>query len=140
MKKIFLTILISNIFMNFSFAQTFEDKAKRIKENNQEKSTAHYLQPAESNFLVSSLINASVKNLKDEIIGQIKDIIIYNNQVKGIVLSIGHFLGEKERYVVVDPLSINIKQNNASWNIRIDTSKKNLENAPEFKYTGRWGL
>lgn len=99
---------------------------------------AHYVTPGETDFVVSSIINANVKNNQNETIGEVKDIVIRSNQLEGIVVAVGGFLGVGERYVVVDPSTVHMSVVNGTWRISTNATKDSLKSAPEFKYEGRW--
>lgn len=99
---------------------------------------AHYVTPGETDFVVSSIINANVKNNQNETIGEVKDIVVRKNQVEGIVIAVGGFLGVGERYVVVDPATVHMSVVNGTWRISTNATKDSLKSAPEFKYEGRW--
>ncbi|WP_295968586.1 PRC-barrel domain-containing protein [uncultured Bartonella sp.] len=93
-----------------------------------------YVTPTETDFIASSLIDTKVLNKQDQAIGQIKDIIIRQNNVAGIVVGVGGFLGVGERYVVVDPTSIYMRHENGAWKVVVNVTKESLMAAPEFKY------
>lgn len=99
---------------------------------------AHYVTPGETDFVVSSIINASVKNNQNETIGEVKDVVIRSNKLEGIVIAVGGFLGVGERYVVVDPSTVHMSVVNGTWRISTNATKDSLKAAPEFKYEGRW--
>ena len=80
------------------------------------------------------MIDTKVLNKQDQAIGQIKDIIIRQNNVAGIVVGVGGFLGVGERYVVVDPTSIYMRHENGAWKVVVNVTKESLMAAPEFKY------
>ncbi|MBI0003951.1 PRC-barrel domain-containing protein [Bartonella sp. M0177] len=93
-----------------------------------------YVTPTETDFIASSLIDTKVLNKQDQAIGQIKDIIIRQNNVAGIVVGVGGFLGVGERYVVVDPSTIYMRHENGAWKVVVNVTKEGLMAAPEFKY------
>lgn len=99
---------------------------------------AHYVTPGETDFVVSSIINANVKNNQNETIGEVKDVVIRKKQLEGIVIAVGGFLGVGERYVVVDPATVQMSVVNGTWRISTNATKDSLKSAPEFKYEGRW--
>lgn len=86
-----------------------------------------------SRILSSSTITGqNVYNLKDENIGDIKDLMIdpSNGEVVYAVLSFGGFLGIGSKYfaIPVEALQFNEKDET----IRLDVNKEKLENAPSF--------
>lgn len=87
-----------------------------------------------SNLMSSKLIGLDVYNNQNEDIGEIKDLAIDGNNVTGVVVSVGGFLGVGEKYVLLDPSSIALQNDNGSWKARINTSKEDLKSAPQFSY------
>lgn len=115
-------------------ARSIADHASTVNSSD----VAHYVTPGETDFVVSSIINANVKNNQNETIGEVKDIVIRSNQLEGIVVAVGGFLGVGERYVVVDPSTVHMSVVNGTWRISTNATKDSLKSAPEFKYEGRW--
>lgn len=99
---------------------------------------ARFVSPSDADFIVSSFVNTKVKNMQGETIGEVKDLVIRNERVTGIIVSVGGFLGMGERYVVIDPATISMAYNNGRWSVQTDATKESLKSAPEFKYQGRW--
>lgn len=85
---------------------------------------------------VSKLIGANVYNLANENVGEIEDLIIDNGKtLKGVVISVGGFLGIGDRNVSVQPGSIVLtEQNDGSARVVINTTKEDLKNAPPFNF------
>lgn len=86
-----------------------------------------------SNILSSSSITGhNVYNMKDENIGDIKDLMIDPNNAEVVyaVLSFGGFMGigNKLFAIPLEALQFNDKEDT----IRLDVSKEKLENAPSF--------
>ncbi len=55
--------------------------------------------------------------------------------ITGVVVSVGGFLGIGESYVVLDPKTVVVNQNDGNWQAFVDTSKDTLKNAPKFTYS-----
>ncbi len=88
-----------------------------------------------ADFMATRLMGAKVYNNQNESIGEIEDLIIENGRtVKGVVVSVGGFLGMGDNYVVLDPSTVVLNQHDGKWRAYIDTSKDNLKNAPKFTY------
>lgn len=140
MKRLALISVLAATLVGSAFAQTPKIKvetpnqpASEVKLPNGDV-VVRYVTPTETDFIASSLIDAKVLNKQDEPIGQIKDIIIRQNNVAGIVVGVGGFLGVGERYVVVDPSTIYMRHENGAWKVVVNASKESLKAAPEFKY------
>lgn len=140
MKKLALISVLMAGFVGSAFAQTPKitvetstQPASEVKLPNGDV-VVRYVTPTETDFIASSLIDTKVLNKHDEPIGQIKDIIIRQNNVAGIVVGVGGFLGVGERYVVVDPSTIYMRHENGAWKVVVNVTKESLMAAPEFKY------
>ena len=86
-----------------------------------------------SKILSSSTITGhNVYNLKDENIGEIKDLMINPNKSEIVyaVLSFGGFLGIGSKLFAI-PLKA-LKFSDTDDTIRLDVNKEKLENAPSF--------
>lgn len=94
--------------------------------------------PAE--IMSSKLVGLTVYNNQNEKLGEVEDLAIDNGQtIKGVVVSVGGFLGLGERYVLIDPATVTISNKDNSMKAVVDTNKDTLKNAPEFKYTKKNG-
>lgn len=93
-----------------------------------------------TDVLSSNLVGLNVTNDANETIGEIKDLVLSNNQLTGYILSVGGFLGIGEHYVSVNPKSVQITYMDADkkWKAVMNATKDQLKAAPEFKYEGRW--
>jgi hypothetical protein len=92
----------------------------------------------------SSLIGATVRNDKDESIGEINELILNKDgQVAAAVIGVGGFLGIGEREVAVDFKSLRIEQdpnamtNRGSINVKMAATKDSLKNAPAWSWGDR---
>ena len=89
-----------------------------------------------ADFMSSRLVGANVYNNQNETVGEIEDVVIDNGKtVSGLVVGVGGFLGMGESYVVLDPSTVVLNQQDGKWRAYVDTTKDNLKNAPKFTYT-----
>ncbi|HEV2572225.1 PRC-barrel domain-containing protein [Methylocella sp. CPCC 101449] len=93
-----------------------------------------------TDVLSNNLIGLNINNQQKEKIGEIKDLILSDHQLRGYIVSVGGFLGLGERYVAVSPTSIQVTyiENDKKWQAVMNATKEELKSAPEFKYEGRW--
>ncbi|ACS50853.1 MULTISPECIES: PRC-barrel domain-containing protein [Bartonella] len=144
MKKIACTTLMSILMVSSTYAQSFEVPSKPemisstgIVQVGVDKSV-RYVTPLATDFVASSLIGANVYNIEDENIGEVKDIILRENNIAGFVVAVGGFLGIGESYVVVSPETIQMTNDYGKWKLITNATKDSLKDAPTFKYEGRW--
>ncbi|WP_273791238.1 MULTISPECIES: PRC-barrel domain-containing protein [unclassified Bartonella] len=144
MKKIACTTLMSILMVSSTYAQSFEVPSKPemisstgIVQVGIDKSV-RYVTPLATDFVASSLIGANVYNIEDENIGEVKDIILRENNIAGFVIAVGGFLGIGESYVVVSPETIQMTNDYGKWKLITNATKDSLKDAPTFKYEGRW--
>ncbi|MET3559676.1 sporulation protein YlmC with PRC-barrel domain [Bartonella japonica] len=144
MKKIVYTALMSVLMVSSTYAQSFEIpsmseviSATGIVQVGSEMSV-RYVTPLETDFVASSLIGANVYNIENENIGEVKDIILRENNIAGFVVAVGGFLGIGESYVVVSPETIQMTNDYGQWKLITNATKNSLKEAPTFKYEGRW--
>lgn len=99
-----------------------------------------YIKAQPTDVLSSNLIGLNVQNNAKETVGEIKDLVVSNGALSGLIMSVGGFLGIGERYVVVTPAAVKVvySENDKKWSATMDTTKDALKAAPEFKYEGRW--
>jgi hypothetical protein len=100
--------------------------------------SVEFMHPKSDAVLSNNLIGLSLYNGANEDVGKIADIIVENGQLQGYILSVGGFLGMDKHYVSVSPSSVAITYDTANkeWHGKINTTKAQLEAAPEFKYEG----
>ncbi|WP_175868992.1 PRC-barrel domain-containing protein [Bartonella gabonensis] len=144
MKKIACTTLMSILMVSSTYAQSFEIPSKPemisstgIVQVGIDKSV-RYVTPLATDFVASSLIGANVYNIEDENIGEVKDIILRENNIAGFVIAVGGFLGIGESYVVVSPETIQMTNDYGKWKLITNATKDSLKDAPTFKYEGHW--
>ncbi|MFL9824076.1 PRC-barrel domain-containing protein [Rhodoplanes sp. SY1] len=84
----------------------------------------------------SKLLGTEVYNLNNENIGDVEDLIIDNGKtIKGVVVSVGGFLGIGERNVALDPRSVVLsEQSDGSARLVVNTTKEDLKSAPPFNF------
>jgi sporulation protein YlmC with PRC-barrel domain len=98
-------------------------------------------------FLADKLIGSSVKNVQDEDIGQISDLLLdRDGNVTGLIVGVGGFLGIGERDVALRWDAVELTtDDDGDPVVRIDLDRDTLENAQEFEYrddddqAGVWG-
>ncbi|WP_273717629.1 MULTISPECIES: PRC-barrel domain-containing protein [Bartonella] len=144
MKKIAFTTLMSILMASSTYAQSFEVPSKSeiisstgIVQVGIDKSV-RYVTPLATDFVASSLIGADVYNIEDENIGEVKDIILRENNIAGFVIAVGGFLGIGESYVVVSPETIQMTNDYGKWKLITNATKDSLKDAPTFRYEGHW--
>jgi len=95
--------------------------------------------PADA-ILSYNVIGLKLKNAANENVGEIKDLVMDNGQLKGYIVSVGGFLGMGERYIDITPQSVAISYDstNKEWKGMIDANKDQLKSVPEFKYEGKF--
>ncbi|UTO27955.1 PRC-barrel domain-containing protein [Bartonella harrusi] len=144
MKKIVYTTLISVLMASSPYAQplTIPHKPEMISSTGTVQvgsdMSVRYVTPLATDFVASSLIGANVYNIDDENIGEVKDIILRENNIAGFVIAVGGFLGLGESYVVVAPETIQMINDYGKWKLITNATKDSLKQAPTFKYEGRW--
>lgn len=93
-----------------------------------------YQNSGSSELMTSKLVGTNVYNNENQNVGEIKDIALEGSKVTGVVVSVGGFLGMGTEYVLVDPASIALQNDNGTWKAHINTSKEDLKSAPKFTY------
>jgi sporulation protein YlmC with PRC-barrel domain len=91
--------------------------------------------PAPADIMSSNLVGIDVYGKQNEKLGKVEDLAIEGGKtIKGLVVSVGGFLGVGEKYVLVDPATVVVNEQNGTWKAFVDMSKDALKSAPEFKY------
>jgi sporulation protein YlmC with PRC-barrel domain len=94
-----------------------------------------YVEIKDTDLVISKLVGVDIYNKQDENIGEISDIVIGDGKsVIGVVASVGGFLGLGTSYVVIDPASLALADDNGTWKPYVDTNKDDLSKAPKFDY------
>ncbi|MDE1991645.1 MAG: PRC-barrel domain-containing protein [Rhizobiaceae bacterium] len=95
-----------------------------------------YVEINDTDLVTSKLIGVDIYNKANEDVGEISDIVIGDGKsVIGIVASVGGFLGIGESYIVIDPASLALANDNGTWKAYVDTTKDDLSKAPKFDYS-----
>ncbi|MEN5300340.1 PRC-barrel domain-containing protein [Brucella sp. TWI559] len=129
MRRILLAAATTVALVSISHAQTATVANKEV-----------FVTAEPTAVLSYNLIGLNVVNGDDTTIGEIKDLIIANGQLAGYIVSVGGFLGVGERYVIVAPDAIDVTyfDDDKKWSAVMNSTKEEIEKAPEFKYEGRW--
>jgi sporulation protein YlmC with PRC-barrel domain len=80
----------------------------------------------------NDFIGKTVYSRADENIGKVHDVILSENGVQAVVLSVGGFLGLGSRDVAVSLASIDIAKDGSSTKLVVDATKDQLESAPVY--------
>ncbi|TQY18291.1 PRC-barrel domain-containing protein [Rhizobium sp. rho-1.1] len=95
-----------------------------------------YVNIQDTDIVTSKLIGVDIYNKQNDKIGEVSDIVIGGGKsVIGIVASVGGFLGLGESYVVLDPSSVALADDNGTWKAYVDTSNEDLTKAPKLDYS-----
>lgn len=86
----------------------------------------------------SNLMRTEVRNLQDERIGRIEDLVIGGGrQIDAVVIGVGGFLGIGERYAALPPSAIVLtRQPDGTLRAIVDATRDQLRTSPEFKFEG----
>lgn len=97
-----------------------------------------FVTPQPSDVMGSSLVGADVRNRGGETIGEIEDVIIADRStIRGVIVSVGGFLGMDEHYVAIDPAALDLRREGDDWQVTLDATKDQLRAAPQVDYRGR---
>jgi len=88
----------------------------------------------EAQFLANDeVIGAEVRNVMDEEVGAIADLVMDQDQkLVGVVLSVGGFLGLGEKWVAVPVDQITFPSDDQPARLLVAVTAEQLENAPDF--------
>jgi uncharacterized protein YrrD len=88
----------------------------------------------EAQFLADDeVIGKDVVNVGDEEVGTIADLVMDQDQkLVGVVLSVGGFLGIGDKWVAVPVDQIDFPTDEQPARLRVNVTKEQLENAPDF--------
>ena len=86
-------------------------------------------------MLASTLLGTQVYNGENQSLGEINDVLLdADGQLKTVVIGVGGFLGIAERDVAVPWEALGVSRDeNQDLMLRLDVSREQLENAPEFE-------
>jgi len=88
-----------------------------------------------TDLVTSKLVGLNIYNKENEEVGEISDVVIGDGKsVIGVIASVGGFLGMGASYVVIDPASMALADDNGTWKAYVDTNKDDLSKAPKFDY------
>jgi sporulation protein YlmC with PRC-barrel domain len=110
-------------------------KAEASKPSSSASASASTISSQSPNqMLVSNLKGVDVMGNNNEKIGDISDILVSKDgKVEAYLLSIGGFLGVGAKEVALNPSSVQLTQENNTWKAKVDMSKEQLAQAPDFK-------
>lgn len=100
-----------------------------------------YVTVASEDALASNIVGLDVYNAGNENVGEVEDLVLDKSKAtKGVVLSVGGFLGIGTKYVVVDPAAVTVRydQGAKEWKASMNVTKDQLNAAPEYKYEGKF--
>jgi sporulation protein YlmC with PRC-barrel domain len=88
---------------------------------------------------MSQLIGSDVRNLQNDNVGEVEDVIFDNNRnVRAVIVSVGGFLGMGERHIAIDPSSMVVtRDEDGDVQAVVNTTRDDLKNAPEFRFDER---
>lgn len=129
MSRLLIATAATAIMMSFANAQTVTTTETEV-----------FVTAQPTDILSSNVVGLNVTDAEGTTFGEIKDVIISQNELSGYIVSVGGFLGIGEKYVIVSPESINITyvDDSKNWQATMNSTKEQIEKAPEFKYEGRW--
>lgn len=129
MRRILLAAVATVALASFANAQTATTTETEV-----------FVTAKPTDVITNNILGLDIVNAKDETIGKVQDLVIEEGALTGYIVSVGGFLGVGEKYVVVAPNNVEIlySENDKKWSAKMDTTKEDLEKAPEFKYEGRW--
>ena len=86
-------------------------------------------------MLASTLLGTQVYNGENQSLGEINDVLLdADGQLRTVVIGVGGFLGIAERDVAVPWEALGVSRDeNQDLMLRLDVSREQLENAPEFE-------
>ena len=86
-------------------------------------------------MLASTLLGTPVYNGENQSLGEINDVLLdADGQLRTVVIGVGGFLGIAERDVAVPWKALSVSRDeNQDLMLRLDVSREQLENAPEFE-------
>lgn len=95
-----------------------------------------YVEINDTDLVSSKFVGVDIYNKQNEKVGAVADVVIGGGKsVIGVVASVGGFLGLGESYVVIDPASMALNNDNGTWKAYVDTTKDALSKAPKLDYS-----
>ncbi|KEG19271.1 PRC-barrel domain-containing protein [Bartonella bacilliformis] len=145
MKKMTSIALVLIFMLSHAYSQSFTLPsefetvlASDVVQVDSDISPHYEVTPLTADFVVSSLIGADIYTMEGENIGKVKDVLLRQNNIEGIIIVFGGFLGMGDRYVVVPSVAIKMTYDDGKWKLITHMTKDALQDAPEFKYEGLW--
>lgn len=148
--KVFALAAVAALTSSVAFAQTAATPAPAdapaagadatlsgpgITMGNKASGPLKFVNVQKTDLTASQLDGMDIYNAQNEEIGEIEDVVIGDGKaVIGLVASVGGFLGIDESYVVLDPSSVAVQNDNGTWKAYVDTTKEALQNAPKLDY------
>lgn len=85
--------------------------------------------------MTSKLIGATVYNNNQETVGKIEDLVIVQGKaISGVIVSVGGFLGIGDSYVLINPASFAVSDQDGTLKAYLNTTKEQLKDAPKYTY------
>jgi len=127
--------LVGIVFLTFLSMNGFAAEVQGGKKTGQQmESQQHEEMYLREGLRASKIIDESVKNTRNEELGEVDDLIMSRNgKIKKVILSVGGFLGMGDRLVAVPFKSLQIRE---KGDIVYNVTKQQLENHPVFTYKG----
>ena len=100
-------------------------------------STTTFPSVSANEMFTSKIRGLNIYNQDNKSIGEIQDVAIGSNRdVQAYIVSVGGFLGLGERYVAINPASVDVHWdgNAKKWMAKMNATAEQLKAAPEFKY------
>ena len=98
MRRLILATVATAALGSFAFAQTATTTSTEV-----------FVTAKPTDVISSNILNLDIVNSKDESIGKIQDLIMADGSLTGYIVSVGGFLGIGEKYVIVAPQSVEIR-------------------------------
>ncbi|MFC0387144.1 PRC-barrel domain-containing protein [Muricoccus vinaceus] len=91
-----------------------------------------------ADMTAGNLMRTEVRNLQDERIGRIEDLVIGNGrEVTAVVIGVGGFLGIGERFAAVPPSAVVLTRSpDGLLRAVVDATRDQLRSSPEFRFDG----
>lgn len=129
MRHVFIATAATAMMMSLAHAQTATTTETEV-----------FVTAQPTDALSSNIVGLNVSDAEGTVFGEIKDLVVTQDELSGYIVSVGGFLGIGEKYVIVSPESVNLNylDDSKSWEATMSATKEEIEKAPEFKYEGRW--
>ncbi|WP_193176543.1 PRC-barrel domain-containing protein [Oricola nitratireducens] len=94
-----------------------------------------FVYEADNQYRSTKLVGHTVTDSQDETLGDINDLVVSaDGKLEGVIIGVGGFLGIGEKNVGVRFSALTITENPEAGDMRVtlDTTRDQLESAPEF--------